>query len=106
MEPILSREEIADLLAAVKAGRIPAEQPAGGRPARPGRTLPTRVTQRLQVMAQNRFAQPVLRSTQPLQPPWALRMFGRTPLLQRIPARIVGVGVRPEHVQSPQAPPA
>lgn len=70
------------------------------------RTLPTRVTQRLQVMAQNRFAQPVLRSTQPLQPPWALRMFGRTPLLQRIPARIVGVGVRPEHVQSPQAPPA
>lgn len=69
------------------------------------RTLPTRITQRLQVMAQNRFAQPVLRSTQPLQPPWALRMFGRTPLLQRIPARIVGVGVRPEHVQSPQAPP-
>ena len=42
MEPILSREEIADLLAAVKAGRIPVEQPAGGRPARSGRTLPTR----------------------------------------------------------------
>jgi 2-polyprenyl-6-methoxyphenol hydroxylase-like FAD-dependent oxidoreductase len=68
------------------------------------RTLPTRVTQRLQVMAQNRFAQPVLRSTKPLEVPWALRLLDRTPLLQRIPARIVGVGIRPEHVQSPAAP--
>ena len=67
------------------------------------RTLPTRVTQRLQVLAQNRFAQPVLRSTKPLQVSWALRLLGRTPLLQRIPARIVGVGVRPEHVHTPDA---
>ncbi len=66
------------------------------------RTLPTRVTQRLQVLAQNRIVQPVLRnSTQPLQAPWAVGLFNRFPLLQRIPARIVGVGVRPEHVQSP-----
>src|SRR6185312_7720649 len=35
------------------------------------RTLPTRVTQRLQVLAQNRIVQPVLNSTQPLQAPWA-----------------------------------
>lgn len=69
------------------------------------RTLPTRVTQRLQVLAQNRFAQPVLRSTKSLEVPWALRVIDRTPLLQRIPARIVGVGVRPEHVQSPELPP-
>jgi len=68
------------------------------------RTLPTRVTQRLQVMAQNRFAQPVLQSTKPLEVPWVLRLFDRTPLLQRIPARIVGVGLRPEHVQSPALP--
>jgi 2-polyprenyl-6-methoxyphenol hydroxylase-like FAD-dependent oxidoreductase len=68
------------------------------------RTLPTRVTQRLQVLAQNRIVQPVLRSTRPLTPPWALRLFSRTPLLQRIPARIVGIGVRPEHVHSPAAP--
>jgi 2-polyprenyl-6-methoxyphenol hydroxylase-like FAD-dependent oxidoreductase len=68
------------------------------------RTFPTRVTQRLQVQAQNRIVQPVLRSTQPLAPPWAVRLFNRLPILQRIPARIVGVGVRPEHVQSPAAP--
>lgn len=69
------------------------------------RTMPTRVTQRLQVLAQNRFAQPVLRSTKPLEVPWALRLIDSTPLLQRIPARIIGVGVRPEHVQSPELPP-
>ncbi len=68
------------------------------------RTLPTRVTQRLQVLAQNRFLQPVLRSSTPLSVPWAARLLDRTKLLQRIPARIVGVGVRPEHVNSPAAP--
>ena len=68
------------------------------------RTFPTRVTQRLQVLAQNRIVQPVLRSTQPLTPPWAVRLFNRLPILQRIPARIVGVGVRPEHIRSPAAP--
>jgi 2-polyprenyl-6-methoxyphenol hydroxylase-like FAD-dependent oxidoreductase len=70
------------------------------------RTLPTRVTQRLQVLAQNRIVQPVLRGAGPLTPPWAVRMFNRLPWLQRIPARIVGVGVRPEHIKSPAAPPA
>jgi 2-polyprenyl-6-methoxyphenol hydroxylase-like FAD-dependent oxidoreductase len=71
------------------------------------RTLPTRVTQRLQVLAQKRIVQPVLRSTgdTTMAPPWAVRLFNRFPLLQRIPARIVGVGVRPEHIRSPAAPP-
>lgn len=69
------------------------------------RTLPTRVTQRLQVLAQNRLLQPVLRATKPLGVPWLLRVFDRTPLLQRIPARIVGVGIRPEHVHSPALSP-
>jgi 2-polyprenyl-6-methoxyphenol hydroxylase-like FAD-dependent oxidoreductase len=67
------------------------------------RTLPTRVTQRLQVLAQNRVVQPVLRGAGPMTPPWAVRMFNRLPWLQRIPARIVGVGVRPEHIKSPAA---
>jgi len=67
------------------------------------RTFPTRVTQRLQVLAQNRIVQPVLSSNQPLQASWAVRLFNQLPLLQRIPARIVGVGIRPEHVRSPDA---
>jgi 2-polyprenyl-6-methoxyphenol hydroxylase-like FAD-dependent oxidoreductase len=68
------------------------------------RTFPTRVTQRLQVLAQNRIVQPVLNANQPLQAPAAVGLFNKLPILQRIPARIVGVGVRPEHVKSPATP--
>ena len=70
------------------------------------REFPTRVTQRLQVAAQNNIVQPVLASTKPLEPPWILRLVNRTPLLQRIPAWIIGIGVRPEHVHTPEAAPA
>jgi 2-polyprenyl-6-methoxyphenol hydroxylase-like FAD-dependent oxidoreductase len=67
------------------------------------REFPMRVTQRMQVLAQNRIVQPVLRSTGTLRPPWAVRVVGRCPWLQQIPARLIGVGVRPEHVHSPAA---
>jgi 2-polyprenyl-6-methoxyphenol hydroxylase-like FAD-dependent oxidoreductase len=62
------------------------------------REFPARVTQRLQVVLQNRIIRPVLASTAPLRPPWFFRLFKPLPLLRRIPARIAGVGVRPEHV--------
>ena len=62
------------------------------------RELPTRVTQWLQVMVQRRIIARVLSETKPLQPPLAARLLARFPFLRRIPARIVGLGVRPEHV--------
>jgi hypothetical protein len=45
----------------------------------------------------------VLGSTKPLTPPWPVKLLGRWPLLRRIPARIVGMGFRPEHVRTPEA---
>jgi hypothetical protein len=49
---------------------------------------------------QERVIRPVLSSTRaPASLPWSLRLLGRSSLLQRIPARLVGVGVRPEHVR-------
>jgi hypothetical protein len=63
------------------------------------REFPTRFTQRLQVLIQNRIIGKVLASSDQLAPPWPLRLFNRFPLLRRIPARIIGVGVRPEHVR-------
>jgi hypothetical protein len=33
-------------------------------------------------------------------PPLALRLLARLPLLPRLPARLVGLGIRPEHIQS------
>ncbi len=66
------------------------------------RELPTRLTQGMQVFIQNRVVSPVLfgdggRST----PPGPLKLFNWFPILRRIPARIVGMGFRPEHVASP-----
>ncbi|MBB3019420.1 2-polyprenyl-6-methoxyphenol hydroxylase-like FAD-dependent oxidoreductase [Microvirga lupini] len=63
------------------------------------REWPTRMTQRLQVLLQNRLIAPVLNSTQPVSPPWLIRWLAQRPLFRRIPARLVGIGFRPEHVR-------
>jgi 2-polyprenyl-6-methoxyphenol hydroxylase-like FAD-dependent oxidoreductase len=62
------------------------------------RELPTRVTQRLQLAVQDRIIARVLTDTQPLKSPLAVRLLARYPFLRRIPARIIGLGIRPEHV--------
>lgn len=67
------------------------------------RTFPTKATQWLQVTAQNRVIRRVLASTGRPDVPWPLRLLGKCPLLQRIPARVIGLGFRPEHVRSPAA---
>jgi 2-polyprenyl-6-methoxyphenol hydroxylase-like FAD-dependent oxidoreductase len=65
------------------------------------REFPTRVTQRIQVLIQNKVIDRVLGTGASLQAPWPLRLLSRVALLRRIPARLVGIGVRPEHVHSP-----
>ena len=65
------------------------------------REWPTRATQSLQMLVQNRIIRRVLNSTAPLAPPWPVQLAQRWPMLQRIPARLVGVGFRPEHVRTP-----
>jgi 2-polyprenyl-6-methoxyphenol hydroxylase-like FAD-dependent oxidoreductase len=67
------------------------------------RSLPTRLTQGIQVAVQQRIMDPVLGSDKPIAAPWPLRLFNHLPWLARIPARIVGLGFRPEHVRSPAA---
>jgi 2-polyprenyl-6-methoxyphenol hydroxylase-like FAD-dependent oxidoreductase len=62
------------------------------------RELPTSITQWLQVTVQRRIIARVLNETTPLKPPPAARLLARFPFLRRIPARIVGLGIRPEHV--------
>jgi 2-polyprenyl-6-methoxyphenol hydroxylase-like FAD-dependent oxidoreductase len=66
------------------------------------RTFPTRATQRLQVFVQDRVVTPALKSTTTITNlPLPLKLLRRWPLLRRIPARVVGVGFRPEHVKTP-----
>jgi 2-polyprenyl-6-methoxyphenol hydroxylase-like FAD-dependent oxidoreductase len=63
------------------------------------REWPTRMTQRMQVLVQNRVISNVLRNTATPKPPWALRILGQFPALRRLPARIIGMGFRPEHIR-------
>jgi 2-polyprenyl-6-methoxyphenol hydroxylase-like FAD-dependent oxidoreductase len=66
------------------------------------REFPTKVTQWGQVQVQERILSTVLGSQQQVRPPWFLRLFKQFPVLRRIPARLIGIGVRPEHVKTPQ----
>jgi len=63
------------------------------------REFPTRATQQLQVFIQNRVIGQVLQSSAEPSPPLLLRLLEWWPRLQRIPARLVGLGFRPEHVR-------
>ena len=65
------------------------------------RTFPTHATQQLQIFIQNKIIRRVLGSNQPLTLPWPLKLFRHWPVLRRIPARVVAVGFRPEHVKTP-----
>ncbi|HEX9395916.1 MAG TPA: FAD-dependent oxidoreductase [Burkholderiales bacterium] len=64
------------------------------------REWPVKMTQRLQLLVQESVIARVLRSDRPLEPPLAMRLISRYPLLQRLPGRLVGMGLRPEHVRT------
>jgi 2-polyprenyl-6-methoxyphenol hydroxylase-like FAD-dependent oxidoreductase len=62
------------------------------------RSFPTRVTQRVQVLAQRRVVDPLLHATGPINAPWLLRLVSQLPAVSGLAARAVGFGVRPEHL--------
>jgi 2-polyprenyl-6-methoxyphenol hydroxylase-like FAD-dependent oxidoreductase len=64
------------------------------------RRWPVRATQAMQVFLQNRMIAPTLAGTRPLRPPWPARLLNAVPFLRRIPARLLGMGVQPEHVRT------
>jgi len=69
------------------------------------RTWPMRVIQWLQVQVQNKVLSAVLASTARPKPPFAAKLLNWLPALRRLPARIIGMGVRPEHVRTPEVKP-
>jgi 2-polyprenyl-6-methoxyphenol hydroxylase-like FAD-dependent oxidoreductase len=62
------------------------------------RELPTRMTQRVQVLLQDHLLMPALKSRGHFRPPRSLRLLSSLPLVRRAPARFVGIGFRPEHI--------
>ncbi len=64
-----------------------------------------KLTQGMQKLVQDAIIAPLLASTEPMDgPPWAAKLLARIPLLRRIPAQVIGMGFRPEHVRSPERP--
>jgi 2-polyprenyl-6-methoxyphenol hydroxylase-like FAD-dependent oxidoreductase len=66
------------------------------------REWPVKVTQAIQVFIQNNVISKVLGGTGKIKPPWVVKLFIFIPLLRRLPARLIGIGVRPERVRSPE----
>lgn len=66
------------------------------------RMMPVKVIQAIQRAVHHRVLGPALHN-QRIEPPGLLKLLSAMPLLQRIPARILGLGVRREHIRSPAA---
>jgi 2-polyprenyl-6-methoxyphenol hydroxylase-like FAD-dependent oxidoreductase len=64
------------------------------------REFPTRMTQWFQIMVQKRVLSRVLEGGA-MKPPLIVALLRRFPILRRLPARLIGVGVRPEHIRLP-----
>jgi 2-polyprenyl-6-methoxyphenol hydroxylase-like FAD-dependent oxidoreductase len=64
------------------------------------RTFPMKVIQRMQVIVQDKLLSPALKGTERPRPPFVMKLLQWFPVLRRIPARLIGLGVRPEHIET------
>ncbi len=68
------------------------------------RLFPARATQAMQVFLQNRIIAPSLAAQgAAIKVPFFMRLLQWFPILQRLPARLMGMGFRPEHVRTKPA---
>jgi 2-polyprenyl-6-methoxyphenol hydroxylase-like FAD-dependent oxidoreductase len=90
----------ANLLAAKLVSGCPSEPELDA--VRQRREFPVRMTQTMQVMAQNNIISAALKpGDHPFRVPLVMRIVNAVPWLQGMTARFVALGVRPEHVRSP-----
>jgi 2-polyprenyl-6-methoxyphenol hydroxylase-like FAD-dependent oxidoreductase len=86
-EPLRQRRVTRELLAAVQQRR----------------DFPMRAIQRIQVVVQNMLLAPALASAERPKVPLPVKLMQVFPVLRRIPARLIGMGFRPEHIRTPEA---
>jgi len=70
------------------------------------REYPARLTQRIQIFLHHRFLSRLFEEQTAPPAPWPVRLLSRFPVLQRIPARMIGIGFRAEHIRSPEERPS
>jgi len=92
----------ANLLAARLAKGCPSEHELDA--VRRRREFPVRMTQAMQTVVQNRIISVALKpGDHAFKAPLFVRVINAVPWLQGITARLIAIGVRPEHVHSPAA---
>jgi 2-polyprenyl-6-methoxyphenol hydroxylase-like FAD-dependent oxidoreductase len=69
------------------------------------RRWPTEMMQTVQLLVQKRIISNVLALQNRPSAPFAVKLLGWFPVLRRLPARLIGMGFRPEHVRSPEFKP-
>jgi 2-polyprenyl-6-methoxyphenol hydroxylase-like FAD-dependent oxidoreductase len=84
----------------LRAGQL---KPADLQAIQQRRVWPARMTQRVQLVMQNRLIGPALQGIRKPKPPLVLEMLNAVPVLRRIPARVLALGFRPEHVRTREA---
>ncbi|MBV9233448.1 MAG: FAD-dependent oxidoreductase [Candidatus Eremiobacteraeota bacterium] len=87
------------LVEPLRAGASPSE--ADLQRVQDRRMFATKVTQAFQTFVQDRAIAPLMSGVPVEEPPLVARLFDQFPLLRRLPARLIGLGVRPEHVRTP-----
>jgi 2-polyprenyl-6-methoxyphenol hydroxylase-like FAD-dependent oxidoreductase len=92
----------ANLLAAKLVEGAPTEDDLDA--VRRRRAFPMRMTQAMQVVIQNKLVSAALKpGDRAFEVPLLARLVNAMPWLQGLTARLIAVGVRPEHVHSPEA---
>jgi 2-polyprenyl-6-methoxyphenol hydroxylase-like FAD-dependent oxidoreductase len=87
----------ANILAPVLSRGAPGESDLAAVQRR--RLWPTAMTQRLQVLIQDRVITRILAGSGGGRPALAVRLLQWFPILRRLPARLLGLGFRPEHIR-------
>jgi 2-polyprenyl-6-methoxyphenol hydroxylase-like FAD-dependent oxidoreductase len=100
----------ASVAAAAQASNTPSQEPAYSSvtendlaAVQRRREFPARMMQRIQVAIQNRVISRVLSAKKQIEVPLVVKLLCKFPVLRRIPAYLVGIGFRPEHVETPDA---
>ncbi len=70
------------------------------------RAPPMQAIQRLQVIAQNTLLAPAISGASRPKVPFPVKLMQMFPVLRRIPARVIGLGFRREHIETKEASPA
>jgi 2-polyprenyl-6-methoxyphenol hydroxylase-like FAD-dependent oxidoreductase len=66
------------------------------------REWPAKVTQAVQVIVQERILRPIFDNRGEPKVPLAVRLLDQFAFLRRLPAYLVGIGARPEHIGTPE----